>query len=352
MPPAAVSPQASPNEIAPAQLLAMGPKRLMVRVQAIRYQGEDLNEYELVDLEGKELPPFTAGSHVDLYFRDGRVRQYSLCNSERERHRYRIVVQRDAAGRGGSKAIFERVHVGRRLVISHPRNNFPLAEGRRHLLLAGGIGITPLLAMAYSLADRGQAFTLHYCTRTPERTAFLRDLMPLVESGSVVLHHDGGDPSKGLDIRALLAQPQADTHLYYCGPVGFMRAVAAASEHWPKGSVHWEYFTPSRDQAANESQAASGDASESDIPVGFEVKIASTGQVFEVPNDKTILQVLRDNGFDVPSSCESGLCGTCKTRYLEGTPDHRDYILEDQEKESHVLVCCSRAKTPTLVLDL
>ena len=344
----------SRSEIPPHELLAMGPQRLMVRVESIRYQGEDLNEYELVDPGGKELPPFTAGSHIDLYFRDGRIRQYSICNSELERHRYRIVVQRDNSGRGGSKAIFERVHVGRQLVISYPRNNFRLAEADHHLLIAGGIGVTPLLSMVHSLSATGQRFQLHYCTRSPSRTAFLNELQPFVQRGQVVLHHDGGDPKKGLDLITLLASRQDGTHLYYCGPSGFMRVIAAASAHWPEDTVHFEHFSvPAGSEAANEPLSASQGADISDgIPVGFEVRTARTGRSFEVPNDKSILQVLRENGIDVASSCESGLCGTCRTRYLEGVPDHRDYILEDEDKEKFLLVCCSRSKSRTLVLDL
>lgn len=207
--------------------------------------------------------------------------------------------------------------------------------------------------MAYSLARQGKEFTLHYCTRTPAKTAFLRELRPFLESGKAIVHHDGGDPTKGLDLRTLLQTPQADTHLYYCGPPGFMRAVDTASSAWPRGSVHFEFFTPAaRPESANDPLAAAGAAAPGDIPVGFEVKIARTGQAFEVPNDKSILQVLRENGFDVPSSCESGLCGTCKVRYVSGTPDHRDYILEDNEKEHHLLVCCARSKSATLTLDL
>jgi vanillate O-demethylase ferredoxin subunit len=145
----------------------------------------------------------------------------------------------------------------------------------------------------------------------------------------------------------LLAPSPAGAHLYYCGPPGFMRAVAAASAHWPKGSVHFEHFSvpPGSEPANDAAPGVSPIDTDSGIPVGFEVRI-------EVPNDKSILQVLRENGMELPSSCESGLCGTCRVHYLEGTPDHRDYILEDDEKEKYLLVCCSRAKGGTLVLDL
>ena len=339
------------NETPPHQLQAMGPGRLIVRVRSISYQGDDLNEYELVDPDGRNLPPFTAGSHVDLYFRDGRVRQYSLCNPEAERRCYRIVVQREQQGRGGSKAIFEKVHVGRLLVISLPRNNFCLAKGaRRHVLVAGGIGITPLMSMAYALEAASQDFVLHYCTRSPQRTALLQELQPLLRKGKAFIHHDGGDPSKGLDLDGLLSHYDAGSHLYFCGPSGFMRAVEAAAASWPAEALHSESFTPLAPPAAGASMSpADFDGS---ISVGFQVKIASTGELLAVPNDKSILQVLREHGFSTPSSCEAGVCGTCRTRYLEGEPDHRDYILEDDERETQLLVCCSRSKTPVLVLDV
>jgi vanillate O-demethylase ferredoxin subunit len=341
------------NEMQPQELQAMGPGRLIVRVRSIAYQGEGLNEYELIDTDGGELPPFTAGSHIDLYFRDGRVRQYSLCNSQTERHRYKIVVQREQQGRGGSKAIFERVHVGRLLVISKPRNNFAVeSAAARHVLLAGGIGITPLMSMAYALDAAKADFVLHYCARSPERTAFIAELQPLIRRGRAHLHHDGGDPTKGLDLRGLLARHDAGSHVYFCGPTGFMRAAAAAASHWPNGTVHSESFAPLANQLTPDSEVISRAEFDASISVGFEVKIASTGQVFEVPNDKTILQVLREQGLSVPSSCESGLCGTCRVRYLEGMADHRDYILEDEEREQELLVCCSRSRTPLLVLDL
>ena len=340
-----------PNETPPHKLQTMGPGRLIVRVRSMTYQGEDLNEYELVDAGERELPPFTAGSHIDLYFRDGRVRQYSLCNPESERHRYKIVVQREHSGRGGSKAIFERVHIGRLLVISRPRNNFPLVPAPRYLLVGGGIGITPLMSMAYSLDSANQDFVLHYCTRTRERTAFLSELQPLIERGKVAIHHDEGDPTKGLNLRELLSEYVPGSHLYFCGPSGFMRAIAAAAEKWPAETVHSESFSPLATSAIS-NQPISQSEMDGVISVGFQVKIASTGQLIEVPNDKTILQTLREQGFAIPSSCESGLCGTCRVGYLEGQPDHRDYILEDDQRERELLVCCSRSKTPLLVLDL
>ena len=342
------------RELTPQQLQKVDPARLLVRVRSVTYEGENINAYEVVDLEGKPLPQFEPGSHIDLYFRDQRVRQYSLCNDPEERHHYVFAVQLEVHGRGGSKAIFERVHAGRVLTISKPRNNFPLrAEARRHLLLAGGIGITPMMSMIHHQRRMGADFTLHYCTRSPERTAFVDQLRPLVADGRASIHWDGGDPSRGLDIAATLREYAEGTHLYYCGPRGFMAAVSAASAHWPPGMRHSEDFAPPAiDPRAGADDFRAPGNMDGAIGIGFQVRIASTGQTLDVPNDKSIVQVLREHGIAVATSCESGLCGTCRTRYLEGLPDHRDYILDERAKESEILICCSRSKSPLLVLDL
>ena len=330
---------------------------LHVRVRSVRYEAEDINSYELVDPEGGELPPFTAGAHIDLHFGDGRIRQYSLTNDPAERHRYVVGVLKDAGGRGGSVAIFEHVHAGRMLTISAPRNHFPLAGGaQRHLLLAGGIGVTPMMAMVAQLERDNADFFLHYCTRSPQKTAFRELLVRPCTSARVRYYHDGGDPRKGLDVAALLRERPDGTHLYYCGPPGFMTAVAAASAHWPKEAVHFEYFTPPAPTAPIVTSAAppvTGMATKAaaDIRVGFQVRLTSTGALYDIPNDKSIVQVLREQGIDVETSCESGLCGTCRTRYLEGEPEHHDYVLDDDERSEYVMICCARSMSPLLVLD-
>lgn len=180
------------------------------------------------------------------------------------------------------------------------------------------------------------------CARSPERTAFLETLRPLVENGLVAVHWDGGDPSKGLDLRTVLKEPPPGTHLYYCGPPGFMSAVAAASAHWPGESVHREYFAP-----VSEPKFTDGG-----FGPPFLVKIASTGRIVEVPSDRSVLSVLRDHGIQIEAQCELGVCGTCRTRYLEGEPDHRDFVLEADEQNREMTVCCSRSKSLLLVLDL
>jgi ferredoxin-NADP reductase len=315
---------------------------MLLRVNAITVEADDIRSFELVDPEGIELLPFTAGSHVDVVPPGGTIRQYSLCNDPQERHRYLIAVLREPGGRGGSLLMHERVAVGDLLQVSAPRNHFPLHEGgERHLLIAGGIGVTPLLAMAHRLHALGSPFTFHYCTRSPERTAFRSELARYNESGGVRFHHDAGNPADGLDVKALLADVVPGTHVYCCGPAGLMAAVKAASAHWPSAQVHFEYFAVPAQPAAD----AWG------VDAAFEVEIASTGAVYRIPPGQSILSVLSASGMTLESSCEAGICGTCQTRYLSGAPDHRDYVLADDERGEYVMICVSRA-TGRLVLDL
>ena len=320
-----------------------GPKTLRdVRVNDVSWEAEDILSFELVDPNGGDLAPFAAGAHIDIHIDDGLVRQYSLCNDPDERHCYVIAVLIEPNGRGGSLALHETVSEGDLLTISEPRNHFRLADdAARHLLLAGGIGVAPMMAMIGTLEARGADYLMHYCTRAPDRTAFMDRLRSLIASGKVILHHDGGDPARGLDIEAMLKDHEAGTHLYYCGPGGFMTATAAAAGHWPEDTVHFEYFTAPEDDPAEYPENSP-----------FQVKIANTGDVFDVPADKTIIEVLRGNGLAVDTSCEHGYCATCMTRYLEGEPEHRDAVLDDEDRAEFVLICCARSRTPLLVLDL
>lgn len=237
----------------------------------------------------------------------------------------------------------ETVRVGESLTIGWPRNAFQLAQKASHsILLAGGIGITPLKAMAHVLSQRGESFELHYCARTPKHAAFLRELKKLVPEGRLHLHHDGGDRDKGLDISALLKTAPPDTHLYFCGPGGFMEACTAGSQHWPDGSVHCEHF-----------KAPDRSKTESDAPIGsFEVKLARAGSTVQVLPEQTIVRALELAGHRVPTSCLSGLCGACKVEYLEGEVDHQDFILSDEEKTHCMTACVSRAKSACIVLDI
>jgi vanillate O-demethylase ferredoxin subunit len=314
--------------------------RLDLLVSRIRDEALAIRLYELADPGGIQLPPFTAGAHIDVEIPGGFVRQYSLCGDPADRHRYLIAVLRAEDGGGGSRALHDSIAVGDRIVVSQPRNNFPIAkEARRHLLLAGGIGITPMMAMVEQFKRDEAEFVLHYCTRSPARTAFRDRLADL--GGRVIYHHDQGDPRRGLDIATLLAHREPGTHLYYCGPAPFMQAIRRAAGHWPADAVHFEYFAPEPVTTATRAIRAS-----------FKIRLARSGGVFEVPPEKTIADVLREAGVELETSCEVGTCGTCRTRVLEGVPQHNDYVLTAAEQREWVMVCCARADSETLVLDI
>lgn len=316
---------------------------LQVRVTRKRAEAQDICSLVLEPVGG-QLPPFTAGAHIDVHLPgNGLVRQYSLCNSPSEVGRYVIAVLRDAASRGGSQAVHELVQEGAELQISAPRNHFPLAEDApHHLLLAGGIGVTPLLAMAETLSAQGSSFELHYATRSRDRMAFIDRISGSAYANRAHFHFDDGPPEQRLNIAALLKQAPTDTHLYVCGPQGFMDAVlkAARDAAWDESRLHYEFFG-----AAPTKQADDG---------SFELELASSGRVIPVAADKTPLQALLDAGIDIPMSCEQGVCGTCLTRVISGTPDHRDHYLTPEEHAANdqFLPCCSRSKSPRLVLDL
>lgn len=313
---------------------------LKLRVSDIVREAEGISRFEFGDPAGAPLPRFSAGAHVELRVGDGMIRSYSLCNDPAETHRYAVAVLREEGGRGGSIAMHDRVSVGDILEVSTPRNHFPLAgnEALSHLLMAGGIGVTPMIAMIHELEARGARWHMHYCTRSPERTAFLSQLAPLIAAGKVTVHHDEGDPARGLDIAKTLGNFEIGTHLYFCGPPGFMSAVKAAVGYWPVHTVHCEYFTASEDRPEFKNDP-------------FEIKLRSTGNVLKVPADKTIVDVLREHGHTIDSDCEDGYCGTCITRYLSGDPEHRDTVLSEGERKTYMMICCSRAKG-TLELDL
>ena len=320
---------------------------LEVKIRSIVNEAVGISCFELVDARGCELPPFDAGAHIDVMIPGNFVRQYSLCNDPRERFRYVIGVLRQDDGRGGSKAMHTGVRAGDLITISKPRNNFSLAEAaNQYILIAGGIGVTPMMAMVEKLKSTAANFTMHFCARSPDRMAFKDRLAELVHTGHVVYHYDEGDPFKSLRLVDVLGKYEAGTHLYYCGPSGLMQAVARETANWPTGTVHCEYFSPppvswSYPEGAVEEMA--GD---------FEVKIASSGAVYTVPRGTSIIEVLRGAGIECTTSCEAGVCGTCRTRYLEGTPEHHDFVLSEAEREDYVMICCARSTSEILLLDL
>ncbi|AJE98442.1 PDR/VanB family oxidoreductase [Pandoraea apista] len=314
---------------------------MKVRLANKRDVATDICEFELVSVDGSALPAFTAGAHIDVHVADGLVRQYSLCNAPGETHRYCLGVLRDPASRGGSEGM-HALTVGTTLEISAPRNHFPLDEQAQHsILLAGGIGVTPILCMAEALSARNASFEVHYCTREPARTAFRERFARDDLAAKTRLYFDSDGERADLD--AILAQPSGSKHLYVCGPAGFIEAVLARAEaaQWPEGNVHREYF-------AAPAQADTG----GDTP--FQVKLHSSGRVIDVKAGETIVAALAAQGVEVQMSCEQGVCGTCLTRVIDGTPDHRDVYLTDDERAANdqILPCCSRSKSAVLVLDL
>ncbi|HEX2545944.1 MAG TPA: PDR/VanB family oxidoreductase [Ramlibacter sp.] len=316
--------------------------QMEVKVLRKKQEALDIASFELVKPDGSALPGFGAGSHIDVQVPGGITRQYSLCNDAAEQHRYRIAVLRDPGSRGGSTAMHDAVQEGDTLLISEPRNHFPLVHAQRTLLLAGGIGVTPLLCMAQRLQAIGGDFTLHYCTRSAERTAFRDEIAASPYASRVQFHFDDGDAAQKLQLEQEIAQPTPGTHIYVCGPTGFIDWVVKTADRlgWPKDQVHLEYFGAAP-------QDTSGDGS-------FQVKLASSGATYDVPADQTVVQALAAHGVEILVSCEQGVCGTCITRVLQGECDHRDLYFTDEEKAKHdqFTPCCSRAKSPVLVLDL
>ena len=300
---------------------------------------KDTYWFELRHPDGLPLPPFTPGSHLTVEVPHGARRNYSLCGDPADTSVYEIAVKRDATGRGGSIGMADGVHEGDLLQISAPRNNFELhPRAANFLFIAGGIGITPIMSMMRYLKtqERGQ-FKLIYCTRDQRSTAFLRELTGPEFGGHVEVHHDHGDLAQALDLWPMFETP-GSAHVYCCGPKGLMEAVADMSGHWPSGNIHFESFgVDASADAANTAFTAHLQRSGADIPVGA---------------DESILEALRAAGHRVPSSCESGTCGSCRTTLLAGEPEHRDMVLSDEEKATQIMVCVSRAKSAELVLDL
>jgi ferredoxin-NADP reductase len=308
-----------------------------VRVVSVRDVAVEVRGYELTPADGRPLPSYTAGAHIDVHLPSGLVRQYSLCGDIKVSNWYTIAVKKEPTGRGGSLNMHDAVEVDSVLAISVPRNYFELnPEAQSSLLIAGGIGITPIYAMAKALAARGHEWTLHYCARSEGHASFYHELQAL--GGARVAAHFSEVPV--LDVARLLAAQSAGTHVYCCGPVGLMSAVKEATAGWIPSHVHFEWFAApaidhSRDQA-------------------FEVELRRSGLVLTVPANRTILQVVREAGIDVPSSCEEGVCGTCETMLLAGETDHRDLLLTPEERVCNrsMMICCSRARSRRLVLDL
>ena len=317
------------------------PGTIPVMIERVTRQAERVVSLDLVACDGADLPPFAAGAHIDVYVATGIVRQYSICSDPADRSLYRIAVLLEAASRGGSATIHDAFHEGRRVRITPPRNNFTLAEGAvRHVLVAGGIGVTPLIAMAHTLHRNGAAFDFHYCAHNRDTAPFLAELEASPFGNALHLHFSADKAAPRFDPTAVLAR-SPDAQVYVCGPARLQDAVtgAAAALAWEGTRVHREHFTADVDR--------SGDP--------FTVTAARSNVTVEVPPGRSIAQILAEKGVLIPISCEQGVCGTCVTRVLEGVVDHRDLFLSAEEKATNQLltVCCSRAAAGgTLVLDV
>lgn len=319
----------------------MSSANFSVLVQHRQVQGGNIAVLDLVRPDGQPLPAFDAGAHIDVHLAPDLVRQYSLCSDPADASRYRLGVLRDPASRGGSAAVFERVQVGDTLTISAPRNHFPLAADAAHsVLVGGGIGITPMLAMAYALHAAGQSFELHYCARSQDAAAFVEELTHAPFAAAVHLHFDDAPPAQRLDVPQLVANAPAHTHVYVCGPTGFMDWVLGQAQQAGVAAshLHREYFGATADTSG----------------AGFEVVAAASGKTVQIAEGESIVEGLQRIGIKVEVSCLEGVCGTCVCTVLEGECDHRDVYLTDEEKADNdqIMTCCSRAKSARLVLDI
>lgn len=318
---------------------------LRVRIAEARHEAIDVRRFDLVSEDGSPLPEFHAGAHVDLVVhlpdRSRALRSYSIASPPGEKpEHYSIGILYEENGTGGSMFLHERVRAGYIIEISPPKNYFELAEDAEYsVLIAGGIGITPILAMAHELSAGEMPFELHYASKSVEHMAFRKAIEESFKE-QAKLYFDGGDPSKGIDVAAVLATPGPGRHAYVCGPMGLINAVRDTAEGlgWEEPNVHFEMFTAPEPMAG-------------DTPV--EVVASKSGVTVQVAKDTPILDALEEAGVDCDSDCRMGICGTCAVKVLEGEPAHRDNVLlRGEHAEGMMCTCVSRANTPRLVLDI
>ena len=310
---------------------------IALKIWSITTLADGIRGLTLVRPDGRELPSFSPGAHIDLHLGNDLVRQYSLINEgEGAPTSYQVAIARAPNSRGGSDFIHDHLTEGMEIYASPPRNHFPLVEDATHyVFIAGGIGITPIYAMARWCAARGKSWELAYATRTAERCAFRNDLRAFSQAR---LHHDDAENGT-LNLAPYCEAPAAGTHLFCCGPQALMTSVKDATANWPADSVHFEWFSaPATTSSANEP---------------FEVVLNRSVQRLSVRSDQTLLAALREAGVPIASVCAEGVCGTCETTVIAGEIDHRDQVLTDDEKAAGatMMVCCSRSRG-TLVLDL
>lgn len=312
---------------------------MRLRVTRAEPIANGIHLFEFRRPEGGPLPEFTAGAHIGITVPNGLVRKFSLCSDPAIRDSYQVAVKREGSGRGGSISLIDDTKVGDELTVSAPVNDFGLPRNAQNFVfIAGGIGVTPMISMIHELrANPARKFRLYYLSRSADTTAFKDELANGTFNGDITIHYDEGDPARSLDLRPLLKERINREHLYCCGPRPLMEAVREMTAHWSPMAVHFEAFSEAETRRPD------------DKP--FTVTLARSGTKIEVPVGVTILEAMRAAGYEVPSSCETGTCGTCKVKVLSGEPDHRDLFLAPQDKAENIMICVSRAKTPELVLD-
>ena len=301
----------------------------------------DVAEFTIEAVDHGQLPSWEAGAHLDVVLKDGTVRQYSLCGDPEDRHSYRIAVLHQPAGRGGSARIHDLLEEGSQVTIRGPRNHFPVEPAGRYVFVAGGIGITPLLPMITRIERLGVPWSLHYGGRSRCSMAYLDELEQLDAGRGRVTVVPFNECGTVIDLDAALTGAESTTAIYCCGPEPLL--AAAEQRCAARGlRLRTERFAP-RDPDDDTAE-----------PTAFTVRMASTGKEVEVPADRSIADVLYDANIDVLTSCEEGTCGTCETGIVEGAPEHRDSVLTDEERAAgdRLMICVSRSRSPTLVLDL
>ena len=317
---------------------------LSLRLHAIEHAADGVHLFDLRSTDGRDLPLFAAGSHIDVHLPNGLIRQYSLTNP-REQYRYVIGVNRDPHSRGGSRFMHDNLRVGTELRASTPRNHFKLDEGEHpSVLIAGGIGITPIWAMIQRLCELQRPWTLHYCCRTPQRAAFLNELRDAATRSGNELNtvFDGEPEAQPLDVAGAVRAASSDAHFYCCGPKPLMAGFEQATTAVPRERVHVEYF------------GARPEITAADETSSFVVHLARSGTSLTIPWDRSILDAVLASGVAVLNSCREGVCGSCETRVLAGTPEHRDSVLSPDERAANntMMICVSRCRDGELTLDL
>lgn len=297
---------------------------------------QDVVAMTLTRPDGTDLPNWTPGAHVDLVLGDGLTRQYSLCGRTSNTGSWRVAVLKAADSRGGSRAVHD-LDAGSTVRVRGPRNHFPVVAAKRYLFVAGGIGITPLLAMIYEVHAGGAEWELHYGGRSRSSMAFVDEL---AEFGDRV-HLVPEDELGRLDLVAILAKPRTDTLIYSCGPEPLLAAMEEQCATWPPGALHLERFTARKTEHPIKERS-------------FEVVLQRSGKTLSIPADRSVFEVVREAGVSVLGSCLEGICGTCETEVVDGDVDHRDSILDEDEREANevMMICVSRCKSPRLVLNL